>query len=251
MSTKQKESLSKRQARREELRRKERQQRIIIVGAVAVIGLAILGFIIVPSVRTAMNPGGDFIKITPVAYKAAIQGTNMGDPNAKVKMDVFEDFQCSACKSYVEGVEPDVIRQLVEPGTVYYVFHQLPFLDDNLTEKDSDRAANASECAAEQNRFWDYHAILFANQHEGLAGNFSDERLRAFAKSLGLDMTQFDACYSTNRYQNQIQQDIALSNEMGVTGTPSVFINGKMISPGKVPTINDILQAVQAALAGN
>jgi protein-disulfide isomerase len=249
MGTKQKENLSKRQARKEELRRKERQQRIIIISAVVVIGLAILGFIIVPSVRTAMNPGGDFVKITPAAYNVAMQGTTVGDPNAKVKIEVFEDYQCSACKAYTENIEPDVIKQLVEPGTVYYVLYQLPFEDDNSAEKDSDRAANAAECAAEQNRFWDYKTMLFANQTH-MAGQFSDERLHAFAKALKLDLTQFDACYAENRYLSKIQQDTALGTQMGVTGTPSVFVNGKLISPGKVPTVDEINQAVQTALAG-
>lgn len=250
MGTKQKEGLSKRQARKEELRKKERQQRIIVISAVVVIGLAILGFIIVPTIRSATNPGGDFVQITPLAYNATMQGTTMGDPNAKVKIEIFEDFQCSACKTYTEYIEPDVVRQLVEPGTVYYVFHHMPFEDDSSTEKGSDQAANASECAAEQNRFWDYHTLLYANQ-TGIVGQFSDARLRAFAKSLGLDMSQFDACYAENRYLSKIEQDTALSNSMGVKGTPSVFVNGKIVSPGRVPTIDQIVQAVQEALAEN
>jgi protein-disulfide isomerase len=243
-----KEGMSKRQARREEIRRKERQQRLVLMSVITVIALAIVAFIVVPMIRSATAPVGEFVKITPGAYTAA-EGTVMGDPNAKVKIEIFEDYTCSACKVYSDNVEPRVISELVDTGQVYYIFYQLPFLDDRSASKDSDRSANASLCAAEQNRFWDYKKLLFANQTH-TAEQFSDKRLIAFAESLGLDMTQFEACYKDNRYQSQIDKDIALGSERGITGTPTVFINGVDIAPGKVPTFEQIQQAVQAA-AGN
>lgn len=244
-----KESLSKRQARKEELRRKERQQRIIVIGAVLLIAVALIGLVIVPSIQSAMNPGGDFVRITPQAYTTA-DGTRLGNPDAKVKIEVFEDFKCSACKIYTKNIEPDVIKNLVETGEVYYVHHMFPFLDDNASTKDSDRAALAAECAADQNRYWDYKEILFENQ-KSVPGEFSDERLIAFAESLKLDMNQFNACYSQKTPQPRIDESLALGLQMGVQGTPSVFVNGVEVSPGKVPTFEQILQAVQLASAGN
>ena len=244
-----KENLSKRQARKEELRRKERQQRIIVIGAVLLIAAALIGLVIVPTIQSAMNPAGEFVRITPQAYPTA-DGARLGNPNAKVKIEVFEDFKCSACKIYTQSVEPDVIKNLVETGQVYYIHHQFPFLDDNASTKDSDRAALAAECAAEQNRYWDYKEILFENQ-KSIAGEFSDERLIAFAESLKLDMNQFNASYNQKIPQPRIDESIALGIQMGVQGTPSVFVNGVEVSPGKVPTYEQILQAVQVASAGN
>lgn len=243
-----KEGMSKRQARREEIRRKERQQRLTIIGVIALAALAIVLLIVVPSIRSATAPVGDFVKITPETYSTADR-TTMGDPNAKVKIEIFEDYTCSACKVYSDSVEQQVIKEIVEPGLAYYVFYQYPFLDDRSTNKDSDRSANAALCAADQNRFWEYKNMLFANQ-TSVEGQFSDKRLLAFAEYLGLDMDQFEACYNENRFQNQINDDLALGKAMGITGTPTVFVNGVDISPGRVPSFEQILQAVQAA-SGN
>jgi protein-disulfide isomerase len=243
-----KEGISKRQARREEIRRKERQQRLVLIGVIAAVTLAIVALIVVPSIRSATAPVGEFVKITPATYTAA-DGTRLGDPNAKAKIEVFEDFTCSACKVYTQNVEPQVIKDLVDSGQAYYVYYQYPFLDDRSASKDSDRSASAALCAAEQNRFWDYKNLLFANQI-ATAEQYSDKRLIAFAESLGLDMTQFEACYDENRYQSQINEELALGASRGITGTPTVLVNGTDIAPGRVPTFEQVQQAVQAA-AGN
>lgn len=240
-----KEGISKRQARREEIRRKERQQRLIVIGVIGAVALAIVGFIVIPSIRSANAPVGEFVKITPVAY-TTVDRTSMGDPNAQAKIEVYEDYTCSACKVYSDSVEPQVIKELVETGQAHYIFYQFPFLDDRSASKDSDRSANAALCAADQNRFWDYKALLFANQ-TGVADQFSDKRLLAFAESLGLDMTQFEACYDDNRHQSEINEDMAAGRTKGITGTPTVFVNGVDIAPGRVPTFEQIQQAVQAA----
>jgi protein-disulfide isomerase len=206
----------------------------------------VIGLIAYPSLKTRNDKSADFIEVTPVSYATA-NGTALGNPNSKVVIDIFEDFQCSACQVYTRDYEPRVIKEIAEAGKAYYVFHQYPFEDNTSSDiKESDNAAMASECAAEQNRFWDYKNILFANQNQ-VYGQFSDERLEAFAKSLGLEMVEFKSCYQEKRYQNKLDEGIKLGEQMGVTGTPSVFVNGVNVSPGKVPTVEIILQAVEQA----
>ena len=243
-----KENLSNRQARKEEMRRRERQQRYFITGSLVVILVVVLAFVIVPLVQNALNPGGDFIEVTPQAYANA-KGKTIGDPNAKIKIEVFEDFKCSACKTYAQNVEPDLIKQITDRADIYYVFYNFPFLDDQSADKQSDRAANAAMCAVEQERFWDYKAILFANQGAEANSTFSTERLKAFASSLGLDTDAFAACLAENRYQDVIDEELALGDQMGVSGTPSVFVNGKDVTPGRVPSVQEIMQAVADAQA--
>jgi protein-disulfide isomerase len=239
----QSEAPSKRQARKEELKKKERRQRTIMLSAIGLGVLALLALIFIPSMLKSSNPAGEFVKVTPGVYKNA-DGTYLGDSSSKVKVDVFSDFQCSACKVYEAEVEPEVISQIVDQSLATYEYHQFPFLDDSSTDKSSDRAALASECASEQGRFWDYKKILFVNQ-TGIAGQFSDVRLQAFADSLELDMEQFNACLETAKYQSKIEADLALGSEKGVDGTPSVFVNGVNVSPGQIPTFAQILQLVQ------
>ena len=249
MAKKQTESVSKRQVRKEELRKKERQQRYITIGALGSIAVLLLAAIIVPSILRTANPVGEFIKITPQSYPNA-QGKKLGDPNAAVKIDIFEDFQCSACKTYQERFESQVVQQIVAPGMASYEFHQYPFLDDNSPDKASDRAALASECAGEQSRFWDYKNILFANL-TGAQDQFSEARLMAFAKSLSLEVDQFETCLQSQKFRAELETGLSLGNEMGVKGTPSVYVNGKEVSPGRVPTFDEIYALVQQELQGS
>jgi protein-disulfide isomerase len=102
----------------------------------------------------------------------------------------------------------------------------------------------------EQGHFWDYHDILFANQSGENQGSFNDKRLQAFAESLGLDMTAFNKCFNANTYSTQIQDDFQIGQNYGVTGTPTVFLNGTLVTPGQVPTYDQLKAAIDAALAG-
>ncbi len=247
MAKKRSEPFSKRQLIREQRLKRQRQQRLFAILAIVVGALIVTGLLIVPSLRNAAAPVGDFVRITPISRPQA-DGTALGDANAPVLIEVWEDFQCPACQNFSHNVEPLVVQNLVETGKARYVFRHFPFLDDQAVTKESDQAANASMCAAEQGRFWDYHDLLFANWNGENAGAFSDKRLVAFAESLGLDMEKFNACFKENRYKDQIDKDRADGTRAGVTGTPSVFVNGKIVSPGFVPSYDDIAKAVDEAL---
>ncbi|HEX6303967.1 MAG TPA: thioredoxin domain-containing protein, partial [Anaerolineales bacterium] len=149
---------------------------------------------------------------------------------------------------FTEDIEPLVIENYVSGGQVRYVFRHFPFLDDQAAGSESDQPASASMCAAEQGRFWDYHDMLFANWNGENQGAFIDKRLVAFAEALNLDMDEFNACFEQNEYQDVIAEDLAAGRQAGVTGTPSVLVNGSMISPGFVPSFQDIEAAVRAEL---
>jgi protein-disulfide isomerase len=186
----------------------------------------------------------------PAALPQA-DGLSVGDPNAPVTIDVFEDFQCPACQFFTESIEPLVIENLVATGKARYVFHNYSFLDGNGagSNGESDKAANASMCANEQGKFWEMHNILYANWNGENQGAFSDRRLQAMAESLGLDMDAFNTCFDANKYEAEIQADFDLGEEMGVTGTPTVFVNGARVgAPGKIASYQEIEQAVNAAV---
>ncbi len=108
---------------------------------------------------------------------------------------------------------------------------------------DSRRAAEASECAAEQNRFWEYHDHVFANQ--GI--QMTDIALRTMAQNAGLDVGQYDACLRSGRPAAAVSTDIALGDQLGVSSTPTLFVNGIAIS--NPFDFNAVDSAVQAALA--
>jgi protein-disulfide isomerase len=238
-----KKKISKRQRIREKRERQARMQRLGMIAIIAVGALLVAYALIYPNLKTA----GEIVTVEPNPRPFA-DGTAMGDPNAPVVIDIFEDFQCSACVQYTEEVERRITETYVTSGQVYYVFHHYPFLDRTSVNKESQQAANASMCANEQGQFWEYHDILFANWSGENAGAFNDKRLVAFAETLGIDTDLFTNCFEENRYQDAIQADFELGIEMEVSGTPSVFVNGQQITPGFVPGFEDIQQAVEAAL---
>ena len=103
-------------------------------------------------------------------------------------------------------------------GTVRFGYINFAFLGD-----ESQWAAEASECADEQGKFWEYHDKLFSSE------NLSDEVYKQYAQDLGLDMTKFNECVSTQKYAQAIQDDISFATNLGINSTPTFFINGLAI----------------------
>jgi protein-disulfide isomerase len=237
---------SKREAVREKRLQEQKRRRLFIVLAIVIGALAIAAVIIVPS----LLPAGDVVTITPVERPLA-DGRAMGDPEAAVTIEVFEDFQCPAFQAYSQQIAPQVKDAYVATGEVYYIFRHYPFLDDNAPRNESNQAANASMCAADENRFWDYHDMLFANWNGENQGAFNDKRLVAFAEALGLDMAAFNSCFEADLHAEEINSDFELGRQLGATGTPSVFVNGVQVSPGFVPQFAAIAEAVEAELAAS
>jgi protein-disulfide isomerase len=89
---------------------------------------------------------------------------------------------------------------------------------------------------------------LFANWNGENQGAFSDRRLIAFAEALELDLERFEPCFTDQETREVVMQDFLLGRDLGVTGTPSVFINGQQISPGFVPSFLDISTRVEEIL---
>jgi protein-disulfide isomerase len=147
--------------KRQEMREKrKRQQRL---GRLAAIGLVSLGAVLVASLLIWSNrptPVGAIVTVEPNAYPSA-NGRELGDPGAPVLIEVWEDFQCPACRNFSADTEPRIVEQYVATNQARYVFYHYPFLDGNGVSRrgESDQAANASMCAADRDRFWDYHDI--------------------------------------------------------------------------------------------
>lgn len=238
------EKVSKRQERRERMQRQQQRQRLVLIGLVVLGALLVAFALIYPNVKSV----GEIITVTPGALPNA-NGLSLGDAKAPATIDVFEDFQCPACRSFTESIEPLITQNLVSTGKARYVFHNYPFIDGNGASNggESDQAANAAMCANEQSKFWEMHAIIYANWNGENQGSLSDRRLQAMAQSIGLDMNAFNACFNANKFKADIQADFDKGLKMGVNGTPSVFVNGHSVGqPGKIASYDEIAQAVNA-----
>jgi len=87
-------------------------------------------------------------------------------------------------------------------------------------------AAEASECAADQDKFWEYHDLLFSRQNGENQGAFSSDKLKGFAKELALDTQAFDQCLDSGQFKAVVEQQNAVARQLGVQSTPSFLVNG-------------------------
>lgn len=248
--------MSKRTEIRERRRREQIRNRIIVIVLVVVGALLVTFALILPSLNTARTAASatqtavnatpvPVITITPRVFNTTVNNNHLGDPNAPVKVDTYEDFRCSACLYYTQNVEPLVIQNYVETGKVYYTYHFFIVIDGNDGTDASYRTANAALCAGEQGHFWDYHDTLYANQLSESASLFTDARLESMAENLKLNMTAFNQCYQAKKYASVVQNDIAQGQKLNITGTPSVFVNGNLVA-----NISQTTQTIDTTLAG-
>lgn len=239
--------MSKRELLREKRRREEKRNRGIFIGGIVIIALLIAGVLIYSSLQSSQPE--KITLITPSAVPNP-QGLSMGDPNAPVKVLEFADFQCPGCMLFATQQETTFVNTYVATGKVYLTYLPFSFLDDprrdtrNPPLKESHAAAEAASCAGDQNKFWEYHDILFANQTGENIGDFTARRLTAFAQALGLDMNQFNACYTSGKYRQQIIDDYNLGIKDGVSQTPSFLVNGILVTQA------DLQTTIESQLAG-
>jgi protein-disulfide isomerase len=149
-------------------------------------------------------------------------GNSLGDPNAPVTAEVYADFQCPICGQFDRGTLKQIEDKYVNSGKVRIVFNHFAFIGDEST-----RAAEASECANAQGKFWQYADTLFNNQAGENQGAFNDANLEKFAQQVGLDMTQYKTCMDQNTYLGKIQTSSQAAQQRGVDSTPTLFINGR------------------------
>lgn len=244
--------MSKREEIRTRRRREQMRNRILVIVLVVTGALLITFALVLPSVKlaqaqsatqTAVN--GDPVRITPRTFNAKVDGRHLGDPNAPVKVVAYEDFRCSACLSYTQTVEPNLLKDYIETGKVYYTFANFLVIDSNDGTDASQRAANAALCAAEQNKFWPYHDTLYANQITESADLYTDPRLTKMAQNVGLDMNAFNSCYSAKKYAKDVEADMNAALALKLTHTPTIVVNGTPVQDFSLA-----LQAIDAALAG-
>lgn len=146
----------------------------------------------------------------------------IGSPSAPITIVEFGDYQCHQCYNWFHNTKPSIFQNYVDTGKVNLVFVDLAFLGS-----DSPKAAQASYCAEDQGKYWEYHNQLYISQESKIDDGWANsERLKSFAFSLGLDPELFDSCLDSGKYAKRVQSNIAEAKKFGVSGTPTFFIIG-------------------------
>jgi protein-disulfide isomerase len=149
---------------------------------------------------------------------SAAKGATKGQPNAPIEMIEFSDFQCPYCQRAHATVE----QVLANYGDrIKFVYRHYPVQG----HPNAKPAAEASECAKEQGKFWPFHDRLFAN-----TSKLSDADLKDHAAAVGVNTAAFNACVDSHKYRSVVEADARDGDAVGVNGTPAFYINGRMIS---------------------
>jgi protein-disulfide isomerase len=197
-------------------------QRLTLITA-AILVLGIFGFIIFNRTR----PAAPQQVSTPVnPSELSYEGQpSIGEADAPVKLALFEDFKCPACKNFEEVIWPRLERDYINAGKVQAFFIYQQVIPNSTT------AGIASECVFEQNPdlFWDYKAIVYRSQgneaQDWATASKMVELARTYVPDINAD--ELSTCLSENRHADRIEADSKMGEAIGVTGTPSIFINGQ------------------------
>lgn len=242
----QEKKMSKRQALREQRRKQEKRQHVITIGVIVVGAMLVALALIYPNLK----PVGA-ISLAESNPRPMADANAMGDPNAPIKIEEFSDYQCPYCARFSAETEKQIVDTYVATGTVYFVYRSF----GSAIGPESQAAAEAAYCAGDQNKYWEYHDILFANQTGENVGAFTDRRLRAFAEALSLDMEAFNDCFDSGKFSERVQQDYVDGSAAGATGTPAFLMtytaNGEQkqrFIPGAYP-FSEFQKQIEAALA--
>ena len=157
----------------------------------------------------------------------------LGNPNALITLVEFGDYQCHFCNVHFHNTQNKLLENYIITGDVNFIFK-----DFVIIGPDSFNAAHAAHCANEDQKYWEYHHILYSNWTGENNGWASKQNLEKYADAIKIDIQKFSECMNSNRYSDIINQSNNDANILGITGTPAFFI---------VDNTNDRVDALQGA----
>ncbi|MCC6639008.1 DsbA family protein [Candidatus Falkowbacteria bacterium] len=162
---------------------------------------------------TGYSKYGEFVSRNDVE---SYDDPSYGPTDAKLVIVEFGDFGCPYCKENYP-----VVRRLMSEYSdrVKFIYRDLPLV---FIHPQAMIAAQAAQCAHDQGKFWEYHDYLY--EHQGMYT--TNEELIGYARELGFDEEKFSTCVTTEKYKNEVQQDLSAGVAFKIKGTPTYFING-------------------------
>ena len=144
----------------------------------------------------------------------------LGPESAPITIVEFGDYQCEACYAWFHNTRDTLIDNYIETGKAKLIFVDLPFLG-----RDSPKAAEASYCAEDQGKYWEYHTMLYTFQDGHPDSGWADrDRLNSFAFSLDMNIDEFNDCMDSSKYKNRVKANYDEAVKNGVQSTPTFII---------------------------
>lgn len=150
----------------------------------------------------------------------------LGDANAPITLIEFSDYRCPFCERFHTDAFPQIKKNYIDTGKAKFIYRDL-----SIHPPQSDDAAAAAHCAADQGKYWDYHGKLFTQFSAG--DSFDASTLKKYAGELGLNQASFDSCFDGGKYKDEVSKDYSDARAVTATGTPTMFV-GKSTANGSI-----------------
>ena len=199
--------------------------RAIVIGMIVFV-LAITGIFIYLDKKPTQNA------LTPASISKADGSGLVFNPGVKPQIDIWEDFQCPACRDF-EAINNEYVKKIIVEKKAKVVYHPLTFIGErsSLGFNESIIAANAAACAMDENKFVDMHEILYQNQAATEnSGKWTKEFMISLGNKIGLTSMKFQNCVTGGNYALWTESVSSYAAVKNVNSTPTIFVNGKELS---------------------
>lgn len=220
--------MSKRQFIEDRRKKNQRQKTLMLTLLIGGVVLVVAAIVVAVISSSRVNLSLDDIIQPEIDLRVRVDRNTLGDPNAPVVIEEYSDFGCSHCADFALGTKKIIEQEYIESGQVYLVFNSVGGM---LGSPATLQAAEGAYCAADQNVFWPFHDLIFANQVTLFQNRNADisGTLVQFAEILELNPDQFDTCLTERKYQDLAAQDEIDARQNDISGTPTFIINGILL----------------------
>jgi protein-disulfide isomerase len=171
---------------------------------------------------TQNNVGSEAQQIVARLIASTENAPALGSDDAKVTVVEFGDYQCTWCHRWHESTKDTLVQDYVDTGKVRFLFKDFPIND--LSDRASSMAAEASYCAGDQGKYWEYHDELYVKWEGENTGWVTTDSLRQFADNVGLEQAEFSECLDSGKHRDLVRENYNLAVAIGLNATPSFII---------------------------
>lgn len=212
--------------------------------AAVVIGAAV----VLLSTRPQPTTSGGSLFGPPITYTADIvAGESLGSADAPVVLEVYSDFQCPVCARFVRDQFPTLKRQFIDTGVLRIESHDIAFLGSGSPDESVELATGA-RCAAAEDRYWQFHDLVFWNEGAENHGDHNAAYLAAVGNRAGVDRAAWDTCMAGDAVRSSVHADTSKALGAGINATPTLVLNGGAPATG-LPDAASLIARIQELAA--